>query len=124
MSFCIAQSPPSIILLNIPISPLKQLFLPMQLILHQCFAQGLLHLAYAGDGVLPAGVAHDFDDGVDVVDDALDDDGGFVGFGGFKEFREGGLGGFALFGRVHVALGFQGFLGELAELLDEVKAAI
>ena len=45
----------------------------MELILQQRLAQRLLHLALAGDGLLPAGEAHDAHDAVDAVDDLLDD---------------------------------------------------
>lgn len=44
----------------------------MQLVLEQGAPQGLLDLALAGDGLLPAGEAHDLYDHVDVGDDPLD----------------------------------------------------
>ena len=46
----------------------------MQLVLEQLRTEGLLDLALAGRGGLPAVEAHVLHDLVDVLDDALDDD--------------------------------------------------
>jgi len=69
----------SIILPDIRIRPVEQVLILMQLVLPQRLPQRLLDLPLAGDGLLPAGEADDAHDLVNVVDDALDHDGGVEG---------------------------------------------
>ena len=46
----------------------------MELVLEQCAAEGSLHFAFPGRGVLPAVETDDSDDLVDVIDDTFDND--------------------------------------------------
>ena len=72
--------------------------------------------------VLPAVEADDFYDLVDVVDDALDDGGGFIVLQFKEEFGKGGFGPFLFFFGECVLLGLYGFAGDLAEFFDELDA--
>jgi hypothetical protein len=64
----------SVVLPHIPVRPVKQLLILMQLVFEQGLSERHLDLPLAGVGVLPAVEADVADDLVNVVDDALDHD--------------------------------------------------
>ena len=63
----------------------------MELVFRQGSPQGAADFAFAAVGGLPFGEADFADDVVDVVDDALDDDGSLGCADLFEEFGEGGF---------------------------------
>jgi hypothetical protein len=64
----------SVVLPNVPIRPVEQLLILMQLVLEQRLSESHLDLALAGVSVLPSVESDVADDLVDVVHNALDHD--------------------------------------------------
>ena len=94
----------------------------MQLVLQERPPEFSLHEALALRGVLPVGEADFFDDVVDVRHDALDDDVrvGVLRF--LEEFCQRFSGVVALLFGIGVFLGFDDFLGDFEDLLEELQA--
>ena len=111
-----------VILPDIPVRPVEQLRILVQLVLEQGLAQRDLHLTLTCMGVLPAVEPDLADDLVDVVDDPLDHDGCLAVLRFLEQLRKRSLAAVDLFLNRHLAFQVDDISGEFQQFLEEVDA--